>query len=933
MDASSSPSSTSYIFNNKPTSVVTLNSNELHSIDFLLKLKKSQFKIPIELIKKNLKNLNKLVEKHNHTVLKYVSSIEKLSNSNENLDKKLLLLNKLISLQESYNKKLSFRVKQHNDFVDRLIIRIKYLKTLNHTRTSLIKGHSKLLQDENNNNDNNDNNNNTNDDDVSNSSININKASKDSTSIIHNDNKTNNGMSFNEMASYYDGEVNLLLVDYLIKMSNDNYTPSTMESNTGVKLAKFLKLDKLLDYDIILQGLNIYHEIKDRKNLKILIDWCNENKDALKLIRDSNLSGGGTRKQSSTLSFSSDNRSKLRRKSSSISTPATDRPIDDPQNPLFNISSSKSRRNTTVGINVNTKLNNPPVIGYNSLEFEAHFQNFIEYIKDDNLFEALDILNNHLIDYIDTSSSSNLNSTANDSFSFSDIKSRSNSSKRRKSSVISASDFLDFSNERTLDSLNEVAIEDDEDDKDSKSRRASHGVSSSTPRMIIESKYEEDDEEEYDDEDEDDENSENDPLNKNPEAFANFSKIQSGAALLFWNSLSSVVSDAKNSINDSSTTDSKFSKSSLDNHDKDSEMDSDIRSARRTSATLSYYDPEVETSFRINNNLKPYKILLDDERWKQLADFFLFNFNELYGIDQKLSLLTILSCGISALKTKSCENHDFNKNLNSQKDDVNKKSHNNHNRHLNSHQNHRHHKSNGAATINFDNIINDISNLNDKETMIATFSLNSCPVCSTELFELTKELPFSHQIKSNIYENPVMLPNGNIYQRDKLIKINQNFEMAENNNGDIINSSAITTTATNNNNTGSSDGNTNSTVSSDSMFNKSSLPSSTAVTSIEVGEDERNESNGFRNVSVNGLGVFYYDDDETDEEDEADECGAFDNSTLDKFFDEYNLRGSGNGKNSYGNKKRYNSLNDFKIKDPITGDVFNKSQFIKVFPT
>ncbi|OWB76099.1 hypothetical protein B5S32_g248 [[Candida] boidinii] len=913
MDTTTSSSTSSFLFNNKPTSsVVSLNSNELHSIDFLLRLKKSQFKIPIELIKKNFKNLNKLIEKHNHTVLKYVSSIEKLNNLNENLDKKLLLLNKLISIQESYNKKLSFRVKQHNDFVDRLIIRINYLKTLNQTRNSLIKSHTKLQDD---------NNNNINDDDISNNSGNHNDSKKSD-----NDNKNNNGMSFNEMASYYDNEVNLLLVDYLIKMSNNNYTPATMDSNTGVKLAKFLKLDKLIDYDIILQGLNIYHEIKDKKNLKILIDWCNENKDALKLIRDSNLSSSGIRKQSSSLPSSSDNRSKLRRKSSSVSTTATDRPIEDPQNPLFTKSSSKSRRNTISG---NTKINNsPPVIGYNSLEFEAHFQNFIEYIKDDNLFEALDILNNHLIDYIDTSSSSNLNSTVNDSFTFSDIKSRSNSSKRRKSSVISASDFLEFSNERTLDSLNEAAIEDDEDDKDSKSRRASHSKSSSSaPRMIIESKYEEDDEEEDDnDDDDDDENSENDPLNKNPEAFANFSKIQSGAALLFWNSLSSVVSDAKNNIDDGIAIEN-----SPDSHDKGPTMESDIRSARRTSATLSYYDPEVETSFRINNNLKPYKILLDDERWKQLADFFLFNFNELYGIDQKLSLLTILSCGISALKTKSCENHDFNKNLNLQKDDPNKQN-GNHHHHI--HHHHSHKKLNGTATLNFDNIINDISKLNDKETMIATFSLNSCPICSTELFELTKELPFSHQIKSNIYENPVMLPNGNIYQRDKLIKLNQNFEMAESNSDNIIN---INNT-TNNSTIGSSDGKSNSIISADSMSNKSSLPSSvstsTAVTSIEAGEDDSNDSNGLRNVSVNGLGVFYYDDDETDEEDEEDECGAFDNSTLDKFIDECNLRGSGNGKDSYGNnKKRLNNLNDFKIKDPITGDIFNKSQFIKVFPT
>jgi macrophage erythroblast attacher len=48
-----------------------------------------------------------------------------------------------------------------------------------------------------------------------------------------------------------------------------------------------------------------------------------------------------------------------------------------------------------------------------------------------------------------------------------------------------------------------------------------------------------------------------------------------------------------------------------------------------------------------------------------------------------------------------------------------------------------------------------------------------CPICSFELNELARPLPFAHHSKSLVENDPVVLPNGRIYGRERLIRLNE----------------------------------------------------------------------------------------------------------------------------------------------------------------
>ncbi|ODV82548.1 hypothetical protein CANARDRAFT_10452 [[Candida] arabinofermentans NRRL YB-2248] len=452
----------------------------LNNVDFHLNLKKSQFKTPIEVIKKNFKNLQKLIDKQEILINK---NLKLLKSGSLNKSEKLELIKKTISLQETYLKKLKVRVKSHNDFISRLQYRISKLEELKKLNESL-----------------------------------------------KNDENGGGGEGDNDnLNQFYKGEVELLIVDYLLKSSIYNTNTSIDDELTGIQLAKSLKIDKLIDYDVILQGLKIYNEIKEKKNLKILIDWCFENKKNLKLIKEK----------------------------------------------------------------YNLNLN---------IEFETYFQKFIELIKIGDVFNALNIANNYLIGYLN---------------------------------------------------------EDEHDD---------------------------------------------DNIGEN------FEKIVQGAALLCWNlaeNTDKAIADTKSQV---------------------------------SRKALSYYDSNIQTDYNISENFKNYKSLLSDDKWTKLADFFLFNFNSLYGIDQDLQICLLLSIGSSSLKTRSCKHRK--KDAESSNDNEN--------------------------DVNFDDYLNLTSDSN-KDGILK----NDCPICSIDLNELTSSLPFSHQIKTNIFENPVMLPNGNIYQFEKLVQFNK----------------------------------------------------------------------------------------------------------------------------------------------------------------
>lgn len=198
--------------------------------DFYINCNKSQFKTPIEVLKKNFKNLQKLIEKNNLIINNEFKKIKLVNYTNKK--EKIKRINKLIEIQLNFNKKLSFRINQHNEFVNRLIIRINRLELID----NLYNKYNNLNSNQ------------------------LNKLP-------------------NDLKEFYQTENNLLIIDYLLrnhKLINNN--------NKELFLNNF-KLNKLIDYDIIIQGIKIYDEIVINKNLKLLKQWCIENKKNLELIK------------------------------------------------------------------------------------------------------------------------------------------------------------------------------------------------------------------------------------------------------------------------------------------------------------------------------------------------------------------------------------------------------------------------------------------------------------------------------------------------------------------------------------------------------------------------------------------------------------------------------------------------------------------------
>lgn len=105
-------------------------------------------------------------------------------------------------------------------------------------------------------------------------------------------------------------------------------------------------------------------------------------------------------------------------------------------------------------------------------------------------------------------------------------------------------------------------------------------------------------------------------------------------------------------------------------------------------------------------------------RWTVLAQAFITTHHVLLSIPTRPALHVALSAGLSALKTPAC------------------------------------HSSIASSTASANS---------SSETSL-------CPICSTELNELARGVPYAHHTKSNVESDPVMLPNGRIYGRDRLMR-------------------------------------------------------------------------------------------------------------------------------------------------------------------
>ena len=105
-------------------------------------------------------------------------------------------------------------------------------------------------------------------------------------------------------------------------------------------------------------------------------------------------------------------------------------------------------------------------------------------------------------------------------------------------------------------------------------------------------------------------------------------------------------------------------------------------------------------------------------RWDDLASLFVKTHHELFSLPPRPLLHIALSAGLSALKTPSC------------------------------------HSAYASSS----------SNASSSTTSV-------CPICSTELNDLARNLPYAHHTKSYVENDPIVLPNGRIYGRDRLMQM------------------------------------------------------------------------------------------------------------------------------------------------------------------
>jgi macrophage erythroblast attacher len=113
-----------------------------------------------------------------------------------------------------------------------------------------------------------------------------------------------------------------------------------------------------------------------------------------------------------------------------------------------------------------------------------------------------------------------------------------------------------------------------------------------------------------------------------------------------------------------------------------------------------------------------YEALYSQDRWKDIAELFMLTHNNLLSLPSVPLLHIALSAGLSALKTPSC-----------------------HSSHVSS-------SGSPAST--------------------SSMSSSVCPICSTELNDLARNVPYALHTKSHVDPDAVLLPNGRVYGKSKL---------------------------------------------------------------------------------------------------------------------------------------------------------------------
>ncbi|KAK5130417.1 hypothetical protein LTR08_002115 [Meristemomyces frigidus] len=165
-----------------------------------------------------------------------------------------------------------------------------------------------------------------------------------------------------------------------------------------------------------------------------------------------------------------------------------------------------------------------------------------------------------------------------------------------------------------------------------------------------------------------------------------------------------------------------------------------------------------------DTGVEPYKTMYSPARYAHLAALFLKTHHDLFALPAQPLLHTALAAGLSALKTPSC-----------------------HSVHNPMHQTPS--TSTNPATTNPTPNPNPNPNANTTTPAptnapptpppTSLLTTPTCPICSTELNALARHVPYAHHTKSSIDDDPVVLPNGHIYGRERLRALNEKLGVEE----------------------------------------------------------------------------------------------------------------------------------------------------------
>jgi len=131
-----------------------------------------------------------------------------------------------------------------------------------------------------------------------------------------------------------------------------------------------------------------------------------------------------------------------------------------------------------------------------------------------------------------------------------------------------------------------------------------------------------------------------------------------------------------------------------------------------------------------NTEAEPYRSLFAPSRWHHIANLFIETHHTLLSLPVQPLMHVALSAGLSALKTPACHS-----------------------------------------------AYNPASSSTPGHARIAT-NTSLCPICSMELNDLARNVPYAHHTTSSVESDPVVLPNGRIYGRERLEELQRKLAMA-----------------------------------------------------------------------------------------------------------------------------------------------------------